>query len=92
MITPLEIVPILIAAIVLWVGWGSRLRRENRLAYRLLIAAFLLLVAGWLATVLEEVGLEAFFDTMEHGVRMLAALLVALACWRLTRGGNGVDR
>lgn len=92
MIDPQELVTLLMAAIILGVGWSSRLRRDERVAYRLLVGAFLLLMAGWTATLAEEVVYHTMLNMIEHVARMLAALLVAAACWSLRERAGRKNR
>jgi hypothetical protein len=47
----------------------------------LLLLAYVLLVTGWCATLLEDIGNNEFWNTVEHTAYALGAVVFALWCW-----------
>jgi len=57
-------------------------------AARLLIAAFCLLLAGYVFTVLEGFFLEALLNFLEHSCYAISSILIALWCMKVFRTGE----
>ena len=52
----------------------------------ILMTAFYLLVATWLATVLEDLVWNSFFNLAEHAGLAASSVLTAVWCWKVFTG------
>ncbi len=80
-----DIVPLVAGMAVLALGAASQLRPGRNRTSVLFGLAFLVLLAGWTASVAENLVAGEFLDWVEHASRALAGLLVAAGCWCLGR-------
>jgi len=68
-----------VGVLIFILGNWARLKRLT--AYRILLAAFCLMLAGWVLTVLEGFFYEWLLNFFEHLCYAVSSLLVAVWCW-----------
>ncbi len=83
-----EIVMLSIGTGVLVFILSNRTRLKHLEAYRILIAAFCLMLAGWILTVLEGFFYEWLLNFLEHLCYAVSSLFVAIWCWKVFGGGT----
>ena len=82
-----EIVMLSIGMGVLIFILSNRTRLKHLAAYRILIAAFCLMLAGWILTVLEGFFYEWLLNFLEHLCYAASSLLLMVWCWKVFVGG-----
>jgi hypothetical protein len=55
--------------------------------FRILLAAYMILLTGWALTILEGIALPSLFNTMEHLSYATCSILIAVWC-RMTFKGD----
>ena len=55
----------------------------------LLLTSFVVLLVGWLATVLEGFFLADFFNYLEHSAYALSSVLLMVWCWKTRHPRSG---
>ncbi len=81
-----EIVMLSIGTGVLLFILSNRARLKYLAAYRILIAAFCVMLAGWILTVLEGFFFEWLLNFLEHLCYAVSSLLVVVWCWKVFVG------
>lgn len=81
-----EIVMLSIGTGVLLFILSNRARLKHLAAYRILIAAFCLMLAGWILTVFEGFFCEWLLNFLEHLCYAVSSLLVMVWCWKVFVG------
>ncbi len=71
------------AAVILTLSRGSLKRLSG---YKMFIAAYYVLLAAWIFTVLERKAFPDIFNLLEHGAYVTSGILYLLWCIRLVRG------
>jgi hypothetical protein len=82
-----EVVMLLIGVGVLIFTIRNRIALKRLPACRILMTAFYLLLATWIATVLEGFFWNDFFNLLEHAGLAVSSVLTAIWCWK-TFSGN----
>ncbi|NVB37105.1 hypothetical protein G6O69_04635 [Pseudenhygromyxa sp. WMMC2535] len=82
MSTSAELAMLVLGAFVLGAAHRSRdeLMRLHR--WRLLFAAYMAVLLGWVATTLEGLVDATWLNTLEHAAYAVGGICVALWCWR----------
>ncbi|MHC4642061.1 MAG: hypothetical protein ACYS32_10485 [Planctomycetota bacterium] len=76
-----EVVMLLLGVGVLIFILGNRPRLKNLPSSSILIAAFCLMLAGWILTVLEGFFFEWLLNFFEHMCCAVSSIFVAVWCW-----------
>ena len=66
---------------------GNRARLKNLPASNILFAAFYMLLAGWIVTVLEGFFWEEILNHIEHTCYAVSSIFVMIWCWKVFGGG-----
>jgi hypothetical protein len=74
-----------IAAAVILALSRSGLRRLS--GYRIFSAAYFILLAGWIFTVVEHAFFPDIFNILEHAAYLISGALYAVWSFRLVKGG-----
>ena len=82
-----EIVMLSIGTGVLIFILSNRERLKHLGAYRILIASFCLMQAGWILTVLEGFFYEWLLNFLEHLCYAVSSILLMTWCWKVFGGG-----
>ena len=83
MIQENELVTLILGMSVLAFFVAGRVRIKILPAWRMFLLAFLVLVAGWMLTVLEGFFLPDLLNLLEHLCYAASTILFALWCWRV---------
>jgi len=78
-----EIVMLSLGVGVLIFILGNRSRLKHLAEPKILIAAFCVLLAAWIVTVLEGLFLEKILNYIEHACYAVSAIFVAVWCWKV---------
>ena len=76
-----EVVMLLLGASVLVFILGNRQKLKHLPASNILIAAFYILLAAWILTVLEGFFWETILNFIEHLFYAVSSIFVAAWCW-----------
>ena len=76
-----EVVMLLLGVGVLVFILGNRQRLKNLPASKILFAAFYLMLAAWILTVLEGFFYEWLLNFIEHLCYAVSSIFVAVWCW-----------
>jgi hypothetical protein len=71
------------AAVILGMSRGGLKRLSG---HKIFIAAYLVLLAGWLFTVVEHAVFPEIFNLLEHAAYVASGVLYLLWCIRLVKG------
>jgi hypothetical protein len=82
-----EIVMLSIGVGVLIFILGNRARLKRLATYRILIAAFCLMLVGWIVTVVEGFIWEVILNYIEHACYAVSSILLMIWCWKVFGGG-----
>ena len=91
MIQQNEIVMLLLGVGVLIFTIRNRSGLKRLPAHRILMVAFYLLFATWVATVLEGFIWNTFFNLVEHAGLAASSVLTAIWCWKIFTGKKKVE-
>ena len=72
------------AAVILALSRGGLKRLSG---HKIFTAAYFVLLAGWIFTVVEHVAFPEIFNLLEHTAYVVSGILYLLWCVRLVRGG-----
>ena len=82
-----EIVMLSIGMGVLIFILSNRARLKHLASYGIVIAAFCLMLVGWVLTVLEGFFFEWFLNFLEHLCYAAGSILLIAWCWKVFGGG-----
>jgi hypothetical protein len=76
-----EVVMLLLGVGVMVFILGNRARLKNLPASNILFAAFYMMLAAWILTVLEGFFYEWLLNFIEHACYAVSSIFVAVWCW-----------
>lgn len=81
-----EVVTLILGVGILMFFAVARTRLGEFPAWKTFLAGFIVLVCGWVLTVLETFGLNEELNILEHECYAGSSVLLALWCWRAFGG------
>ena len=78
-----EIIVLLVGLIAFAFILSNRERLKELPAVKLLISGFILLLGGWVFTVVESLAWNNLFNVIEHICYAGSSVMIALWCWKM---------